>query len=75
MTTPTSTKLALKYPQVVAAWHAFREGPGRLSVFEETDFESLALGFFIALGIDGDGGTVGEPYYEAKILSFDWDVL
>lgn len=39
------------------------------NTFEETDFTDLAMGFFIALGVVGDGGpTIAEPYYDAHRL-------
>lgn len=41
---------------------------GDHAAFDESDFSDVSLGFFIALGITGDGGT-GEMFFEAYHLS------
>ncbi len=61
--------LVLKYATQVATWKAFYAGEAHDAAFEDSHFESLALGFFIALGVDGDSGT-GEAYHDACRLAY-----
>jgi formate/nitrite transporter FocA (FNT family) len=61
--------LAEKYPTQVAAWKEFYVKDASDDAFEETHFESMAAGFFIALGVLGDSGT-GEAFYDALMLAY-----
>jgi hypothetical protein len=60
-------RLVKQYAAEVKAFRKFCVEHGDDPVFEETDFGSLSLGFFIALGIIGDSGT-GESFYDALML-------
>lgn len=62
-------RLAEQYKPQVDAWLAFYNSDAHDEAFEDSHFESLALGFFIALGVTGDSGT-GEKFYDACRLAY-----
>ena len=57
-----------KHRNHVLEFKAFCLGGGQDDAFEEINFRDLSIGFFIARGITGDGGT-GEAFYEAFVLA------
>lgn len=60
-------RLTSQYVEEIAAFRKFCIEHGDDPTFEEVDFKDLSLGFFIALGVTGDGGT-GETFYDAWLL-------
>jgi len=70
VTQPTDqSEIVARYPTQIAAWKKWYAEHSHKGAFEEAYFESLALGFFIALGVDGDSGT-GDEFYDASMLAF-----
>jgi hypothetical protein len=66
--TKADEELLKKYAEQVAKFRKFCIECGDSVTFAEVNFYDLSIGFFVALGIDGDSGT-GEQFYDAGRLA------
>lgn len=63
-------RLVTLHAPVIQKFKEWCKSDASLEVFNETDFDGVALGFFIANGITGDSrvGEEVEDYYDALML-------